>query len=94
MGHIDVASTKMQIHIQFHGSESTQNSLNPAIEKHMEVQSRDRLDKMIHGAQNSLGCQALLAFSVSSSFTPHHTPKEYWSEELHSQCELSNADIF
>lgn len=68
----------MQIHIQFHGSESTQNSLNPAIEKHIEVQDCDRLDKMIHVVPNSLACQALLAFSVmSSSFTPHYTPKEY-----------------
>lgn len=81
---------KMQIHIQFHGSESTQNSLNPGVEKHIEGQSRDGLDKMIHGVQNSLGCQALLAFSVSSSFTRRHTAKEYWSGELHSHCEFSN----
>lgn len=77
MGHIGGTSPKMQIHIQFHGSESTQNSLSPAMEKHMEVQNCDRLDKMIHAAPNSLGCQALLAFSMSSSFTPHNTPKEY-----------------
>lgn len=94
MGHIGLASPKMQIHIQFHGSENTQNSLNPAMEKHMEVQSHDRLDKMIHRVRNSLGCQALLAFSVSSSFTPHHTPKEYWSGGFHFRCELSNSDIF
>lgn len=45
----------------------------------LQLQSRDRLDKMIHRVRNSLGCQALLAFSVSSSFRPLHTPKEYWS---------------
>lgn len=43
----------MQIHIQFHGSESTQNSLNPATEKHMEVQRCDRLDKMIQGCRTA-----------------------------------------
>lgn len=36
----------------------------------LQLQSRDRLDKMIHRVRNSLGCQALLAFSVSSSFRP------------------------
>lgn len=77
IGHIDKATAKMQIHIQFHGSESTQNSLNSPMENRTELQSRDRLDKMIHRVRNSLGCQALLAFSVSSSFRPLHTPKEY-----------------
>lgn len=77
VGHTDAATTIMQIHIQFHGSESTQNSLNSAMENRMELQRRDRLDKMIHRVQNSLGCQALLAFSVPGSFRPLHTPKEY-----------------
>lgn len=40
----------------------------------LQLQSRDRLDKMIHRVRNSLGCQALLAFSVPSSFrTPLHS---------------------
>lgn len=93
VSHIGTASPKMQIHIQFHGSESTQNSLNPAMQKNKEVQRCDRLDKMIHAVLNSLGCQALLAFIVSGSFTPHYTPKEYWSVWVHSLCELSNSHI-
>lgn len=36
----------------------------------LQLQSRDRLDKMIRRVRNSLACQALLAFSVSSSFRP------------------------
>ena len=84
VSHIGTASPKMQIHIQFHGSESTQNSLNPAMQKNKEVQRCDRLDKMIHAVLNSLGCQALLAFIVSGSFMSHYTPKEYWSEWGHS----------
>lgn len=76
MGHVERVSPKMQIHIQFHGSENTPNSLNPATEKQKEVQC-DGLDKMMHVVPNSLGCQALLAFSASSSFMPRYTPKEY-----------------
>lgn len=91
--HIGLASPKMLIHIQFHGSESTQNGLNLAMVRQAEVQSHDRLDKM-NGLQNSLVCQALLAFSASSSFMPHHTLKEYWLGDTHSHCQFSNSDIF
>lgn len=68
-GHTDIATTKMEIHIQFHGAKSTQNGLSPAMENHME-KCRDRLDKMIHRVQNRLGCQALLVYSVSSLLRP------------------------
>lgn len=92
-GHTDIAqTTKMEIHIQFHGAKSTQNGLSPAMENHME-ECCDRLDKMIHRVQNRLGCQALFVDSVSSLLRPFHTPKEYWSGVLHSKCELSNSDF-
>lgn len=34
----------MQIYIQFHGFESSENSLNSATETHVESQSGERLD--------------------------------------------------
>lgn len=45
-GHIDVGvlGGKMQIYVQFHGFESSQNCQNSATETHMESQSGERLD--------------------------------------------------
>ena len=63
MGHtLGVASPKMQIPIQFHGSESTQNRLNPAMERHMDVQDRDRPDKGIHGVVEQLALSGIADF--------------------------------
>lgn len=64
MSHNRAGIPKMQILMSFHASKSTQNSLSPGMEKHTEVQNHGLLDGMIHRVQNSLSCQALLAFSV------------------------------